>query len=175
MRFTVDDITGTDAPRFNCGPGALCAAAGLLPAEALAALPGFDLKGYTNPRMMAAALASLEIGFRRVYERSGSVVGWGKPVFPEFGLVRVQWDGPWCRAGVPLMARYRKTHWVAWDSKHREVYDVNAMCVGGWISYAEWESQLVPWLQRECIPGSNGKWWPTHCWEVSHFDVPNKA
>ena len=47
------------------------------------------------------------------------------------------------------------------------IYDINAMCVGGWIPIEEWTGQLVPWLLRE-IYGSkpSGEWWSTHCWEV---------
>lgn len=42
----------------------------------------------------------------------------------------------------------------------------NAACVGGWISWKEWATQLVPWLLKECHPKATGGWWPTHCWEV---------
>lgn len=47
-----------------------------------------------------------------------------------------------------------------------EVFDINAICVGGWIGMQEWETKLVPWLIREACPRSTGDWWPTHAWEL---------
>lgn len=165
VRFSLDEAQVAADGWFNCGPGALCAVANLRPEEALPHLRGFERKHYTNPAMMQGALASLGIPFERIYE----CLGIGKarnPVFPCFGLVRVQWSGPWTAPGVPVRARYRHTHWVAWDSDNRLVFDVNAMCVGGWISEAEWRDEMVPWLLRHIDPKADSEWWPTHCWEI---------
>lgn len=165
VRFTVDDANAAGDGHFNCGPAALCAVADLLPDQALAALHGFDQKHYTNPSMMAMALHELKIPFERVYEFAK------KPYeheigYPKFGLVRIQWAGPWTNPGVPMRVRYRYTHWVAWENEASAVFDVNAMCVGGWIPRKEWETQLVPWLLKEACPKASGEWWPTHCWEI---------
>jgi hypothetical protein len=165
VRFSFDDAqAASDAVGFNCGPAALAAVAGLMPDQAIDALPGFVEKRYTNPLMMKQALAALKISFTRVYE----CVGQGVPcnaIWPTFGLARIQWGGPWMKAGVPIAARYRHTHWIAVNEETR--FDVNAMCVGGWLPRAEWETQLVPWLLRECEPKANGEWWPTHCWQIA--------
>lgn len=94
------------------------------------------------------------------------------PVYPEFGLVRIQWDGPWCKPGVPIGARYRKTHWIACrirddDGETQEFFDINAMnATGGWLHWYAWTHDLVPWILGQCVPKANGRWWPTHCWEI---------
>ena len=65
-----------------------------------------------------------------------------------------------------MPARYRQTHWIGVRKLGRQVFDVNAVGVGGWIGYMEWCSRLVPWLVNECIEGASGQWWPTHAIEV---------
>lgn len=131
----------------------------------------FENKGYTNPTMMTAALRSLGVAFRRKYEFSGTPPD-GQPrqdQWPEFGLVRIQWSGPWTKPGVPLRARYRHTHWIGHQVRdgQRLVFDINAICVGGWVKYDEWTAAIVPWLLKECgCHKWDGTWWPTHCWEV---------
>ncbi len=166
VRFSIDEALSAAGGHFNCGPGALCAVADLRPEEALPYLRGFDRKHYTNPSMMQEALHKLKIPFQRVYE----CLGHGEarnPVYPFFGLVRIQWAGPWTAPGVPVRARYRHTHWVAWDNVSFQVFDINAMCAGGWIDLFEWRDQLVPWLLREVEPKAAGHWWPTHCWQIN--------
>lgn len=174
VRFSLDDAIAAADGHFNCGPAALCAVADLRPNEALLHLGGFDRKHYVNPTMMRDALGSLKIPFRQVHKDNGTS-GWtddgipgvgcvGEPTYPDFGLVRIQWGGPWTKPGVPIAARYRHTHWIAVEGEMR--FDVNAMCVGGWIPLAEWETQLVPWLLKECEPKASGGWWPTHCWQI---------
>lgn len=166
VRFSLEDAQSAAGGWFNCGPGALCAVADLRPEEALPHLRNFDLKHYTNPSMMQQALSELGIKFRRVYECLGLGVA-RNPVYPTFGLVRIQWAGPWTKPGVPVRARYRHTHWVAWDDDVKQVFDINAMCVGGWLDEREWRDQLVPWLLREVEPKASGEWWPTHCWQIN--------
>lgn len=87
--------------------------------------------------------------------------------FPRFGLVRVQWGGPWCRPGVPIRVRYCHTHWVgAVRTDCLYVFDINATCTGGWLPFVEWQGLLVPWLLRETQPRADGSWWITHVAEV---------
>jgi len=167
VRFSLDDAQSTAGGLFNCGPAALCAVADLLPDEAVSHLHGFVQKGYTNPSMMQQALAELGIKFERVYECMGRGVALN-PVYPKFGLVRIQWAGPWTEPGVPVAARYRHTHWIAANEEMR--FDINAMCVGGWLPRVEWETQLVPWLLKQCQPEASGVWWPTHCWQISGIE-----
>jgi hypothetical protein len=167
--FSVDDAAHAwQEWQFNCGPAALCAITNKTPAEIRQHLGDFESKGYTNPMLMASILNGLGIPFERVFQCTGPTrVPWSDQNLPEFGLMRVQWGGPWTNEGVPMRARYRHTHWVAIDRAHpTRVFDVNAVCVGGWIPWSEWVTQLVPWLLKEVAPKANGEWWPTHCWQV---------
>jgi len=163
VRFSLDEAQTAAGGYFNCGPAALCAVADLLPDEAVSKLRGFERKHYTNPSMMQQALNELGIKFQRVYECLGLGTA-REPIYPDFGLVRIQWGGPWTKPGVPVRARYRHTHWIAASGEMR--FDVNAMCVGGWLPREEWEAQLVPWLIKEVAPKATGEWWPTHCWQL---------
>lgn len=171
VRFTLDDAQrAADAWKFNCGPGALCGALSMTPDEIRPHLLDFERKGYTNPTLMASILRGLNVPFRRVYECHHRVSG-REPDYPQFGLVRVQWGGPWTKDGVPMAARYRHTHWIAMRHlpslcPQRVVFDINAICAGGWLPWDEWRCELVPWLLGECEPKWDGTWWPTHCWEL---------
>jgi hypothetical protein len=136
-----------DLWRFNCGPASICSLLNMTPAELRPKMLDFERKGYTNPTLMFDVLHGL-------------------------GL---KWGGPWCDEGVPMAARYRHTHWVAfWNTatSHQFVFDVNAMCVGGWLHFAEWHTQLAPWLIKECELKGDGKFWPTHTLELAKSDPP---
>lgn len=149
---------------FNCGPAAVCAIIGMTPEQLRPHLGDFEKKGYTNPTLMRQILNRLDVGTHWLVDPRGTKnLQW-----PEFGLVRVQWSGPWCVPGVPMRARYRHTHWVATDERggYRRVFDINATCVGGWLHYDEWSTQLVPWLIRQVESKADGRWWPTHSVEV---------
>jgi hypothetical protein len=172
VRFSLDEAqAAADEWRFNCGPGALCAILNMTPDEIRPHLLGFERKGYTNPSLMADILRGLQVPFRRVFEQIGRCHRNALKVatYPNHGLVRIQWDGPWCDPGRPAVARYRHTHWIAvrnYLALDAESFDVNAMCVGGWIPRKEWGDELQPWLLKQCEPRANGRWWPTHCWEI---------
>ena len=169
--LTLQDAKAADAWGFNCGPAALCAVTGLSPDQVRPHLGDFEDKRYTNPSLMASALASLGVQFTRRFENLGPR---RVAIYPTFGLVRIQWSGPWTKPGVPMRVRYRKTHWIAVDhgrgrtviAKNRGVFDVNAIASGGWISWADWVKELVPWILKECVPKADGAFWPTHCWEM---------
>jgi hypothetical protein len=171
--FTVDEAqAAADAWGFNCGPGALCAILGKRPEEIRPHLIDFERKGYTNLSLMAAILRGLGVRFDRVFEHLGARPEPMDVLYPLCGLVRVQWGGPWTAPGVPVRARYRHTHWIAirqgpGDPYPGEVFDINAVCVGGWLDWDEWRLGLVPWLLEQCAPRADGTWWPTHCWEVT--------
>jgi hypothetical protein len=149
---------------FNCGPGAICAALNITPSELRPHLGDFEAKRYTNPRLMTATLGRLGVAWRQVY-RSEDPNG----VLPilNLALVRVQWGGPWTNPGVPMMARYRQTHWIAVRNKSTEVFDVNAVHLNRWLPRKVWSDQLVPWLCREVVPQWDGRHWFTHALEVS--------
>lgn len=168
VRFTLDDAQkASDEWRFNCGPGALCAMLDMTPDELRPHMLDFEEKGYTNPTLMTGVLDRLGVTYRQVY-RSDEAFPTFEPPWHKFSLVRIQWDGPWTNPGVPMRARYRQTHWVGCRNTRGfvSIFDVNAMCVGGWLPFQEWAFQLVPWLIRECVPKGSGKWWPTHGLEI---------
>jgi len=122
---------------------------------------GFEDRRYTNPTMMQGAL-------RRLGAK------WSNPapvIWPIHGLVRIQWEGPWTKPGVPARVAYRHTHWVAARTVVKPrfsigVFDINAMNSGGWIPLKEWGEVLVPWLLQECEPKATGRWWLTHVYEI---------
>jgi hypothetical protein len=166
LRFSVDDADRAGEEwRFSCGPASICAVLGLTPDEVRPHMQDFEQKGYTNPTLMWAALRSLGAKWRVTASGKSEPFYPTPDPWPRYGLARVQWAGPWTQPGVPMAARYRHTHWVAADDNM--VFDVNATCVGGWISREEWAAQLVPWLLRECEPKADGRWWLTHAVEVS--------
>jgi len=155
----------------NCGPAALAAVTGLTLDTVRPHLGQFEEKQYTNPTMMAKALRSLQATWSRLYECPAAERA-VDPTYPHRGLVRIQWAGPWTEPGRPVAARYRHTHWIAvrhFRGRH-DVFDVNAMEAGGWISWDNWRDSLVPWLLPQVEPKANGQWWPTHCWAVDRID-----
>lgn len=175
VKFDIDSAqAASDQWGFNCGPGALCAVTGRTPEELRPFLGDFETKGYMSPSMMATYLRDEGISFRRVFESAANCTRdtLQTPIYPKFGLVRIQWDGQWCNTGVPIVARYRKTHWIAYASEEYTssramVFDINAIRVCGWIMFEEWSQSLAPWLISQCVKGGSGKWWPTHCWEIT--------
>jgi hypothetical protein len=162
VRFTFEEASSAWEGKFNCGPAAICAVLNLTPDELRPLMGDFFTKGYTNPTLMFETLHRCGVGYRRTYRCD--VPGDLPPIHR--GLIRVQFAGPWTEPGVPMKARYRQTHWVAARHGSTEIFDVNAMCVGGWMPFSEWANQLIPWLIRECYPKANGLWWPTHAMEI---------
>jgi hypothetical protein len=158
--FTLADAqAAADAWGANCGPGALAAVLGLSLDAVRPHLSGFDQKRYTNPKMMRSALDSLGVAY------GWQTLGWQRPAIaclPENGLARVQWAGPWTDSGVPWAAAQRHTHWIgsrraaAKPSCLVEVFDINCICVGGWVPLAEWSQSVVPWLLEQCEPKATG-------------------
>lgn len=161
-RFSVDDLDRAyDTWGCNCGPGAVAAICGLTLDEVRQHMGDFEQKGYTNPTLMWAVLESIGLTWAHVRPAA---------TWPLHGLVRVQWEGPWTKAGVPARARYRHTHWVgaATDPvRGIGIFDINAMGKGsGWSSLEDWSRMLVPLILKECVPRANGGWHLTHVVEV---------
>ena len=161
-QFTLFDAENASDWRFNCGPAAVCAVTNMSPDDVRPKLLDFESKGYTNPTLMWGILHGLYVrwvNLRPVFQSM-----WTVNLNDAIGLMRVQWGGPWCAEGRPPAARYRHTHWVAWWKFGSEVFifDINAMCVGGWLSFGEWHKQLAPWIIRECVPKGDGTFWPSH-------------
>lgn len=178
-----------DTWKANCGPAAIAAVCGLTLDEVRPHLGDFEKKGYTNPTLMFDTLRRLGRTWVPIVRRRTDAQHNGTPPTPiiwlNLGLVRVQWEGPWTRPGVPMVARYRHTHWVGarsqgapvdpasaaiFDSAMKlgiEIFDVNCLCVGGWVTFAEWSGQVVPWLLKEAEPKANGQWHQTHVLELA--------
>lgn len=161
-RFTLADAErAREEWGANCGPGAVAAIMGMTLDEVRPhfAAAGFAAKHYTNPTMMRDVLRRIARPHQPL-----KVLGW-----PNWGLVRIQWEGPWTKPGVPMRARYRHTHWVggAVLNGGAGVFDINCINNGsGWASFENWEALLVPWLLKECQPKANGRWHKTHVIEV---------
>lgn len=146
----------------NCGPGAIAAMTGRSLDELRPHMGDFERKGYTNPTLMWEVLNRLEV--RWWLRRPPST-------WPDFGLARVQWEGPWTREGVPIRARYRHTHWVGAigrDPLNVGIFDINAIGNGtGWCSVADWSAVIVPHILAECVPRASGGWHLTHVVEIA--------
>lgn len=168
LRFTLEDAErANDEWGCNCGPAALAAISGRSLDEIRPVMGDFERKRYTNPTLMFESL-----------NRTG-IKWWKIEGIPTHGLLRVQWEGPWTRPGVPMRARYRHTHWIGiQQSDHMAIsfpgkisfgagiFDINAMNSGGWIAFRDWTATLVPWLLKECEPKAEGGWHFTHFVEV---------
>lgn len=85
--------------------------------------------------------------------------------FPHFGILRVLWDGPW-NGFVP---RRLHSHWIgsAGSGPSLRIFDINAISVGGWISFVEWQTHLRPWLLDLCEPEATGGWEIAEAYEIS--------
>lgn len=173
VSFSLEDAQrAADSWGANCGPTALAAVLGLSLDAVRSHMGDFERKGYTNPTLMFSALRSAGAKWQAFKcppePQQGVLCADPLAYYPRNGLCRVQWEGPWTEPGVPIRARYRHTHWIG--ARHHRggvfVFDVNAMCAGGWLPEQEWREQLVPWLLRECQPRANGRWHLTHRLEV---------
>lgn len=169
-RFTASDQDKAyEAWGANCGPGAIAAMTNRTLDEVRPFLGDFETKRYTNPTLMWATLDRLGMRWRRL-----------KPplYWPCWGLVRIQWHGPWTEDGVPPRAAYRHTHWVgsAYIDDAIGVFDINAIGNGsGWCSFGDWADRLVPWILKECVPRANGRWSLTHAVELERENFPETS
>jgi hypothetical protein len=176
VRISVEEAERAgDVWGCNCGPGALAAIMGLTLDEVRPHMGDFERKGYTNPTLMFDALKSVgakwkttQIQHHSEISQPTSLLGLMK--FPRYGLARIQWEGPWTRPGVPIVARYRQTHWVASQygaDGSLGIFDIN--CVGngsGWTTFEAWRDIAVPWILEERVPRADGKWHITHSIEI---------
>lgn len=159
--FTADEADAAhEAWGLNCGPGAIAAICGLTLDALRPQMGDFEQKGYTNPTLMWDVLNRIGVKWRLVRQPKD---------WPDYGLARVQWEGPWTEPGVPIRARYRHTHWVGAMRSTNDVgiFDINAMGNGtGWCVLQDWVDSLVPWLLDACEPKANGCWHLTHVAEI---------
>lgn len=168
VRFTANDAQRAfEEWGANCGPGAVAAICGLTLDELRPHMGDFERKRYTNPTLMWSVLRNLGVRWKEVAPA-------GRFEWPQWGLARVQWEGPWTKPGVPMAARYRHTHWVGAHTDPAvtpgspivSIFDINCICVGGWVSFDEWSGEVVPWLLGQCEPKADGRWHLTHAIEI---------
>jgi hypothetical protein len=160
-RFTAEDAKrARDTWGCNCGPAAIAAVCGLTLDAVRPHLGDFEQKRYTNPALMQDTLR--RVGAR--WHAQAPPLAW-----PDYGLARVQWEGPWTAPGAPVRARRRHTHWVGAQRTPGSygVFDVNCMNSGGWVGFTDWAKVIVPWLLKRCEPEADGKWHLTHVLEVA--------
>ncbi|WP_422928633.1 hypothetical protein [Singulisphaera sp. PoT] len=158
LRFSEADIDAANRSwGCNCGPAALSACVGFTLDEVRPHLGDFERRGYMNAAMMQAAVG--HAGFCIKPARPG----WA---WPEHGLARIQFGGPWTQPGANPKWASVHTHWVA--SKRPSagiegawVYDVN----GGWITFEDWVNDLLPLLGKS-DKRADGTWSLTHIWEI---------
>lgn len=159
-RFTEDDADRAHAQwGSNCGPGAIAAITHMTLDELRPSLGDFETKGYTNPTLMFEILRRLGVAWQRRADTS----------WPDWGLARIQWEGPWTKPGVPARVAYRHTHWVG-VCRHEGavgIFDINCMAQHGWVSLDDWSETIVPWLLEECEPKATGGWFVTHAIDVA--------
>src|SRR5579862_2172182 len=98
-RFTLaDQQRAFDDWGSNCGPGAIAAITDRTLDEVRLHMGDFEEKRYTNPTLMWATLDRLGVRWRK----QKAPLTW-----PQWGLVCIQWHGPWTAPGVPARVAYR--------------------------------------------------------------------
>ena len=175
-RFTADDADEANTEwGANCGPGAIAAVTGMTLEELKPAMGIFHTRKekYTNIALMYDVLKRLNVP----YQKKLAPDAW-----PEFGLVRVQWHGPWMDEEAHWRARLRHSHWVGCahvtdplykpgdeplnDSPALVIFDINCInsnaAAWGWIPFYWWHDEIVPWIIQECEPEGDGKYSLTH-------------
>jgi hypothetical protein len=178
--FSLEEAqSAADEWGLNCGPAAVAAVCRLALYDLRPHLGDFEQKGYTNPTLMWRILNSIGATWKRPSLNQMSSENQGMLAWPSYGLARVQWEGPWTAPGVPMRVRYRHTHWVGVDStiegEEINIFDVNCMCVGGWVPFSEWLGSVVPWLLRQCEPKANGRWHLTHVEHLAKLAEEKRA
>ncbi len=171
LRFTAADVDlAFETWGCNCGPAAIAAILGLTLDEVRRHMGDFEVRRYTNPTLMGESLRGAGARFDlRQHPAWQKAQG---PSMPNWGLARIQWEGPWMHDGVPVAARYQRTHWVGTYRPQASgfvelgVFDINAIDGGGWLSFETWRDRLVPRILRQGVPRADGGWHVTHAYEV---------
>lgn len=138
------------------GPAALAAMTGVTAAIAADNLPRFLDYGLTTEVMMALGLYQMDRRFSWK-EHAGEEM---TEVWPEFGIIRVGFEGPWSLEGDTL-ATLRRSHWIATARRpngEREVFDVNSISKGGWVSQEEWSYDVAPEIAKKFGSSGNASW-----------------
>ncbi len=88
---------------------------------------------------------------------------------PSYGLMIIQFTGPWMEAGLPIGAQLARTHWLGVasaselgsgpDEGDRYIYDINVedeAGLGGWVTSARWKAEVLPELLAS-YPKADGR------------------
>ena len=149
----------------NCGPGAVALMLGWTLDEIRPYMGDFEKKTLHQHHAHAPGAGQ----YRRHLEQGQTKVnpdnGW-----PEFGLVRIQWHGPWMNHWA---GKQRHTHWVGAATCQSTgtvlVFDINTLSeineTGG-CTLDRWRMSIVPWILQHCEPKADGKWSITHAIEL---------
>jgi hypothetical protein len=167
IRFTLADAERANEEwGANCGPCALAAVLGLTLDQVRPLVRGFEDRGYVNPMMMTDALARSGARWKAASLQRSSDESLR---FPDHGLARIQWEGPWTAPDVNNKRwAYRYTHWVGAARRKSaiSIFDVNALGLcSGWMPLETWSRDVVPMLLAS-IPRASGTWHITHAIEV---------
>ena len=151
----------------NCGPAALAATLGVSMAAVRDFFPRFPAKPWCNPTHMVEAirLAGRKYALTPYCHR----IGRGRAC-PAHGVAFLQFSSPEIDA-MPVLAQYKKTHWVATFNEHgydrpSVIYDINA---GGWVSANDWHAHLWPRFQE--ATGAT-TFWCRSAYEIDAKDPP---
>lgn len=127
--FTQEDLERANSLwGCSCGPAAFAFACGLTLEQAHGHFPAF--RGWTNTKMMRAALVSL----RRTFAEHGLVNE--ASMFNECpAIVRIEFIGPW--TGTKWAAHH--SHWIATFIGAPHVYDIN----GGVCEFNLWRDNVL--------------------------------
>lgn len=168
--FTEDEARSANAEwGCNCGPTALAFALQTTLDAARYAIPHFEVRGYTSPKMMRDALRELKRDFLAVpagLSRAGknNATAMERMFAGPMTLVRIQWTGPWIVDGKPQRWAARQTHWIAtWAERGvKIVFD----CNGGIQGFGKWETEIVPLIVAQ-VNRSDGGWFPANIWRLT--------
>ncbi len=149
LAFTEEQsLAAPEAWGANCGPHAIAAGLGVTLDRARELLPKFEGRFYTTPKMMEEAMMAARGSICCL--KGGPSREWRN------GIIRVQWEGRWTNPGVPKIAAYPKTHWIA----HFDGFVYCTCCPHEWWRVETWQRII-----EAHVIGQNGVtgWHFTHC------------
>ncbi len=146
----------------NCGPLALAFALQISLDDVRPLIPKFELKRFTNPTMMRAALETVGRRYHSVRPSDRELMFDEQDFQGRMSLVRIQWTGPWTASDAQPRWAYRYTHWITTWTERRVplLFDTGIWGIDGW------EGEVVPVLTTQ-HDRADGGWLPTHIWRLA--------
>lgn len=148
--------------RATCGHHSIAAAVGVKLDAVKAACP--KLTGWMSPTMISKTLAALGCN-PRAYPCAQKM---GQPPPWMVAIMRIQWEGPWLKEGVPVKAAYAYTHYIA-VTPGSEVMDpaLDTISLLPWQSWISAVNEYAPQTHKRAYG-----WHFTHAWTPHHWDDP---